>query len=295
MMRALKYAIDEAAASLWRGRQAGLLSTATIALALFVLGGFLLATANLERLGAEWSDSAELSVYLKDGITPAERGAIENAVTSNDAVSTHEYVSKADALVRFKQTFGDLAVAIDGLGDNPLPASIEVHLRPGPGAAAGVEGLANRLRQMPGAADVRYDRQWLNRVISAIGLIRGIGLVLGLVLTVAAALTVANVVRLALYARREELEIMQLVGAPQVYVRGPFVMEGVLQGGIGALAALGVLGLAFAALRDRYLVPLASAINLSSVHFLPLGLCVSLVVGGMAVGCVGGLVAAWNK
>jgi cell division transport system permease protein len=88
---------------------------------------------------------------------------------------------------------------------------------------------------------------------------------------------------------------MQLVGAPQVYVRGPFVMEGVLQGGVGALAALGVLGLAFAALRDRYLVPLASAINLSSVHFLPLGLCVSLVVGGMAVGCVGGLVAAWNK
>jgi cell division transport system permease protein len=295
MRRALKYALDEAAASLWRGRQAGLLSTATIALALFVLGGFLLATANLERLGAEWSDSAELSVYLKDGITPAERRAIEMVVTSNDTVSTHEYVSKADALIRFKQTFGDLAVAIDGLGDNPLPASIEVHLRPGPGATAGVDGLANRLRQMPGAADVRYDRQWLNRMISAIGLIRGIGLVLGLVLTVAAALTVANVVRLALYARREELEIMQLVGAPQVYVRGPFVMEGVLQGGIGALAALGVLGLAFFALRDRYLVPLASAINLSSVHFLPVGLCVSLVVGGMAVGCVGGLVAAWNK
>jgi cell division transport system permease protein len=294
-MRALKYALDEAAASLWRGRQAGLLSTATIALALFVLGGFLLATANLERLGAEWSDSAELSVYLKDGITPAERRAIETAVTSNDAVLTHEYVSKADALVRFKQTFGDLAGAIDGLGDNPLPASIEVHLRPGPGATAGVDGLANRLKQMPGAADVRYDRQWLNRIISAIGLIRGIGLVLGLVLTVAAALTVANVVRLALYARREELEIMQLVGAPQVYVRGPFVMEGVLQGGIGALAALGVLGLAFMALRDRYLVPLASAVNLSSVHFLPVGLCVSLVVGGMAVGCLGGLVAAWNN
>jgi cell division transport system permease protein len=294
-MRALRYALDEAAASLWRGRQAGLLSTATIALALFVLGGFLLATANLERLGAEWSDSAELSVYLTDGITPAERRAIEAVVTSSDAVSTHEYVSKADALVRFKQTFGDLAVAIDGLGDNPLPASIEVHLRSGPGAAASVDGLANKIRQMSGTADVRYDRQWLNRVISAIGLIRGIGLVLGLVLTVAAALTVANVVRLALYARRDELEIMQLVGAPQAYVRGPFVMEGVLQGGIGALAALAVLGLAFAALRGRYLVPLASAINLSSVQFLPVGLCVSLVVGGMAVGCIGGLVAAWNK
>ncbi len=87
---------------------------------------------------------------------------------------------------------------------------------------------------MPGVADVRYDRQWLNRLLTVIRLIRGIGLALGTLLAVAAALTVANVVRLALYARRDELDIMQLVGAPPVYVRGPFVMEGVLQGGVGA-------------------------------------------------------------
>ncbi len=294
-MRALRYAFDEALASLWRGRESGLLSTATIALALFVLGGFLLVTANLERLGAEWSSTAELSVYLKDEVSAEERRVIETAVASSDAVSAHEYVSKSEALARFKQTFGDLAAAIDGPGDNPLPASIDVHLRSGPGATAKVDDLARKLRQLPGAADVRYDRQWLNRLLTAISLVRGVGLVLGLVLTVAAALTVANVVRLALYARRDELDIMQLVGAPQAYVRGPFVMEGVLQGGVGALAALAGLAIAFVALRARYLVPLASAINLSTVQFLPPELCVLLVVGGMAVGCVGGLVAAWNR
>ena len=294
-MRALRYAFDEALASLWRGRESGLLSTATIALALFVLGGFLLVTANLERLGAEWSSTAELSVYLKDEVSAEERRVIETAVASSDAVSAHEYVSKSEALARFKQTFGDLAAAIDGPGDNPLPASIDVHLRSGPGATAKVDDLARKLRQLPGAADVRYDRQWLNRLLTAISLVRGVGLVLGLVLTVAAALTVANVVRLALYARRDELDIMQLVGAPQAYVRGPFVMEGVVQGGVGALAALAGLAIAFVALRARYLVPLASAINLSTVQFLPPELCVLLVVGGMAVGCVGGLVAAWNR
>jgi cell division transport system permease protein len=114
-------------------------------------------------------------------------------------------------------------------------------------------------------------------------------------LTIAAALTVANVVRLALYARRDELDIMQLVGAPQAYIRGPFVMEGVLQGGIGALVALVALGAVFLAFRGRYLVPLASALNLSSIRFLPAEVCVLLVVGGMAVGCLGGLVAAWNR
>lgn len=294
-MRALRYAIEEAALSLWRGRQAGLLSTATIALALFVLGGFLVVTANLQRLGAEWSDSAELSVYLKDEVTAEERRAVETALAPGGIVASHEYVSKSDALVRFRQTFGELASAVDGVGDNPLPASIDVRLRPGPGAGVAVDTLGTQLRQMPGVADVRYDRQWLNRVLSAISIIRGVGWVLGTVLTIAAALTVANVVRLALYARRDELEIMQLVGAPQAYIRGPFVMEGVLQGGLGALLALGALAVAFLSLRGRYLTPLASTMNMSSIHFLPLELCVVLVIGGMAVGCVGGLVAAWNR
>lgn len=294
-MRAWRYAFEEAFASLWRGRQAGLLSTLTIALALFVLGGFLAVTANLERLGAEWSNAAELSVYLKDDITADQRRALEALLAPSDLVAAHEYVSKPDALARFKQTFGDLAAAVDGVGSNPLPASLEVRLRPGPGVSSRVDELAGRVQQMAGVADVRYDRQWLTRVLSAINVIRGVGFVLGSVLTIAAALTVANVVRLALYARRDELDIMNLVGAPQAYVRGPFVMEGVLQGGIGALVALLALAAAFFALRARYLVPLASALNVSSIHFLPVELCLLLVAGGMAVGCLGGLVAAWDR
>jgi cell division transport system permease protein len=294
-MRALRYALEEAALSLWRGRQAGLLSTLTIALALFVLGAFLMVTANLDRLGSEWSRAAELSVYLKDEVTPPERRAIESALAPGDVVASHEYVSKSDALVRFKQTFADLAPALDSVGTNPLPASYEVRLKPGPGTGSGVDILAARLQQLPGVSDVRYDRQWLDRLLSAIRVVRGVGFLLGSVLTIAAALTVANVVRLALYARRDELDIMQLVGAPQAYIRGPFVMEGVLQGGAGALVALVVLGVAFLALRARYFVPLASALNMSSIQFLPVELCLLLVLGGMAVGCLGGLVAAWNR
>jgi cell division transport system permease protein len=295
MWRAISYAFDEAVRSLWRGRESGLLSTLTIALALFVLGGFLLVTANLQRLGAEWSSAAEMSVYLKDEITAEERRAIESLLAPSDLVASHEYVSKADALNRFKQTFTDLSSAVDTLGDNPLPASFEVRLRSTPSAQASVDELGARLRQTAGVADVRYDRQWLTRVLSAITIIRGVGVGLVTILTIAAALTVANVVRLALYARRDELEIMQLVGAPQAYIRGPFVMEGVLQGGIGAMLALAVLSAAFFALRGRYLVPLASAVNLSSIRFLPWELCLFVVVGGMAVGCLGGLVAAWNR
>jgi len=294
-MRALRYAFDEAVASLWRGRQSGMLSTATIAVALFVLGVFLLVTSNLERLGLEWSRTAELSVYLRDEATPEERSAVERLVAPGDLVAGHEYVSKAEALRRFRETFADLAVAAEALEGNPMPASYEVRLHADAGAQAPVDALAARLRRSPGVADVRYDREWLDRLLAAVSVIRGVGLALGAILTVAAALTVANVVRLALYARRDEIEIMQLVGAPQAYIRGPFVMEGVLQGGIGATVALALLAALFLAVRGRYLVPLAATVNLSSVGFLPLELCALLLFGGMAVGCIGGLVAASGR
>ena len=202
-MQALRYSFEEASRSLWRGRQSGILSTATIALALFVLGAFLLVTANLERLSNEWSSAAELSVYLRDDVSAEDRSAIEQLLQSGDVVASHEFVSKADALARFKQTFSELAGSMNGLADNPLPASFEVRLQPS--SADRVDVLAQRLRDTKGVADVRYDRQWLNRLLSAIGIVRTVGWVLGAVLTIAAALTVANVVRLALYARRDEL------------------------------------------------------------------------------------------
>jgi len=290
-MRALRYSFDEAVLSLWRGRQSGALSTATIAVALFVLGAFLIATSNLERLAREWNNSAEMSIYLSDAITPVQRTAIERTLNSaTTAIVGQRYLSKADAVARFKKTFAELSGTLDGLGENPLPASYEVQLRGG--ADAGVDLLLAEIRQLPGVADVRYDREWLQRLSKAIGVVRGVGLALGLLLTVAAALTVANVVRLGLHARRDELDIMQLVGAPQLYIRGPFVMEGTLQGGLGALVAVGVLGIVFLGLKGRYLVPLASAINLSSVSFLPLELVLLLVAGGMLVGCLGGIIAA---
>jgi cell division transport system permease protein len=292
-MRALRYAFDEAVASLWRGRGSGAFSTATIALALVVLGAFLIVTSNLERLGTEWSSSADMSVYLNDAVTPAERTAIEGVLETGDIILSRVYVSKADALTRFRSTFADLASSMEGLGDNPLPASYEVRLRTG--ADAAVDALVAKVRQLPGIADVRYDRQWLSRLMAAVGVIRGLGFALGILLALAAALTVANVVRLALHARRDEIDIMQLVGAPQMYIRGPFVMEGTLQGGLGAVVALVALGIGFLAVRARYLAPLAEMINLSSVRFLPWELCLWLVVGGMAVGCLGGALAAASR
>lgn len=290
--RALRYAFEEAVTSLLRSRSSSLLSTGTIAVALFVLGGFLVTTSNLRRLGEEWSRAAEMSIYLHDAATAADRAGVEVMLQPGGVVTGYEFVSKDEALVRFRQTFADLAPTMSTLESNPLPASYEVRLQSAAEAAAPVDTLAAKLRSSPGVTDVRYDRQWLDRLLSIVGMTRLIGLALGAVLVVAASLTVAAVVALALQSRRDELEIMQLVGAPQVYVRGPSVMEGLLQGGMGALASLVVLAAVFFALRGPYLTPLAEAVNLSSVRFLSPGVCLLLLAGGMGIGFVGGVLAS---
>lgn len=291
-MRLLRYAFDEATASLWRGRRSSLLSTATIAIALFVLGAFLVVTSNLQRLAEEWSGAAELSVYLVDDISGADRAAIERDLRADPGVASLEFVSKDAALQRFKETFPDLAQTLGTLDENPLPASLDVRLQSTAAAQARVDALVQRMRAAPGVSDVRYDKDWLDRLLRAVRMLRLIGFSLGGALIAAAALTIANVVRLALNARRDELDIMHLVGAPQSYVRGPFIMEGALHGGAGSLVALTFLAVAFFTARPRFLAPLAAALNLSSVRFLSPTMSLMLVAGGLVVGCLAGLVAS---
>jgi cell division transport system permease protein len=291
-MRALSYFFQEAFASLWRRRQSALLAVATIAAAMFVLGGFLLATANLERLLARWNESAEFSIYLKDNASAADRAAVDRVLSESGIAANREYVSKEDAIVRFKRDFPDLADASADLTSNPFPASIEVRVSASNDAAAVLNGLAAQVRAMPGVGDVRYDRRWIERLVTIVGLVRGIGLLLAAILIIGAALTVASVVRLALYSRRDEIEIMELVGAPVAYIRGPFVVEGILQGGTGALVALALLWAGYLGGQARYGPLAAGLLDSSMISFLPLQLCALLLFGGMVVGCVGGLVAA---
>ena len=295
-MRALKYFFDEATASLWRGYKTAIIAVATIASALFVLGGFLVVTSNMERLFARWQEAAEFSVYLRDEVTPLQQNAIESALRRSPLVHAIEMVSKDEALRRFKRNFGELAAAAGDLPENPLPASIEVRLQ-SKADPAEIAALASNTERLGGVADVRYDRRWIQRLMSAAALMRAGGFALAVVLIFAAALSVASVVRLALVARREEIHIMQLVGAPLAYIRGPFIVEGLLQGGVGAVIAIGVLWAMFAIVRARQLSSMpemAGAIDPSLITFLSIPTCMALLAGGMAVGCIGGLIAARN-
>lgn len=292
-MRALKYFITEAAASLWRGRRAALMAVLTIGAGLFVLGFFLIVNTNLQRLTARWGEAAEFAIYLHDDATSEQIQHVQRLVAESGLAAGQQHVTKEQAAARFREDFPDLAPAGAQLERNPFPASIDVRLRPDVrGAEEAVNALAGALGTQPGVADVRYDRRWLSRLNGVIRFIRTIGLVIVAMLAVAAALTVGNVVRLGAHARRDEIEIMQLVGAPLTYVRGPLVLEGILQGGAGALLAIAALAALFAVIRARYGALVAEAVGLGSLTFLPVELSIILLLGGMVLGCIGGLIVA---
>jgi len=292
-MRALKYFVNEATESLLRSWRAAMLAILTIAAGLFVLGFFLMVNSNLQRVVGRWSEAAEMSVFLKEDVTKEQLQALDAAVAQSGLAVDRKHMTKQDAVARFREDFPDLAGAADRLERNPFPASLEVRLAPGArDQAANVDALASRLTAMPGVADVRYDRRWLSRLGSAVRFLRTVGLVIVALLAIAAALTVANVVRLAAYARRDEIEIMQLVGAPFAFIRGPFIAEGILQGGVGALVAIVSLWVVFMLGKGWYGRMALEGLGLTSLAFLPLGAVVALLAGGMLLGCVGGLIVA---
>ena len=292
-MRALSYFIVEAAASLWRGRRAATLAVLTIGAGLFVLGFFLIVNTNLQRLTARWGEAAEFAVYLRDDVTAEQLQVIQDLIQNSGLAASQQQISKEQAAERFKREFPDLSATAGRLERNPFPASIDIRLRADVrDAEDAVDTLAQTLAGQAGVSDVRYDRRWLGRLNSVIRFVRVIGLVIVALLAIAAALTVANVVRLAAHARRDEIEIMQLVGAPFTYVRGPLVLEGVMQGGAGALVAIVLLAILFSVGRARYGSAVAEAVGLGSITFLPAELCAILLLGGMFLGCIGGLIVA---
>jgi cell division transport system permease protein len=291
-MRALEYALKQAWASLWRGRASTVFAIVAIALAMTVLGTLLLLTSNAEQLVSQWTSAAEFSVYLRDDATSEQRGTIESVIDESGVAAGRDYVSKPQALTRFRRDFADLAALTTGFDDNPFPASVEVRVRPEAERDGRAEALVKRVATLPGVADVRYDREWLARLGSGLDAVRGAGLALALLMAVAAALTVAAVVRLGLHARRDEIEIMKLVGSPMTFIRGPFVAEGLLQGGIGAVLALVLLWLGFVLATAWWGSQLTALLDGTSLRFLPLRMAALLVAGGMMVGAAGGFTAS---
>jgi cell division transport system permease protein len=289
VLRAFRYFVEEALTSLWRSRLITGLSIITIAVSLFVLGAFLSLASNLADVVARWSDKVQVTFYLEDQLPDAPRDGLQAALRADPAVESVVYISREEALRRFRALFREMRSLPEDLGENPFPAALEVTLRPARNSAVDAQRLVDAFQKAPGVEDVEYDLLWIQRLTTAVRLVRGAGAFLGAILVLAAVFTISNVMRLTMYARQDELDIMRLVGAAPAYVKGPFVLEGMIQGGLGGVLALGLLWGIFHAL-SRDLLATSDLLGRTAV-VLPPAMAALIVVGGTLVGLAGSLVS----
>ncbi|MCS6912115.1 MAG: permease-like cell division protein FtsX [Myxococcales bacterium] len=259
----------------------------TVALMLLLAGVVRLCALNLGRLIDTLGRNVQMTVYLSDGVSPQRAKQIADALRRLPGVQQVHSVDEREAYDRLRRALGDHGDLLDGVEEGLLPRSIEVTFRSGVSDVLRVHPLYTRLRATEGVEDVELMSDWVRRLLQAQQLVRTVGWTLGLLLGLSCIYLVGATIRLGIHARRDEIEVLKLVGATNLYIEAPFLLEGLVQGLLGAaLATLGLLGLyrlglpwAQGTLRDLLGdVPLG---------FLPAGEVVAAIAGAGLLGLVG--------
>lgn len=285
LLQALHYFVREAFFNLVRSWKISVVAILTSAVSLYVGGGFLLVNDNLSGLLDRWQQQTRVVVYMDPGASGSVKEAIRSRIEKPSWVTGVTEVDAEEAQRRFEELFPNLTDVVGGGGEGTLPPSFEVSYDPGASRAPTFERWLEELRKTAGVSLVDDDRDWLRQLETLIAVVRGVGLTLGSVLLAAAVFTVASLIRLTAYLYQDDIAIMRLVGATEFFIRGPFYMEGLIQGILGgALAMLG-LYLTFLAASHPASGSLASTL-LANDFLQPSQVAWMVGVGGLA-GAVG--------
>jgi cell division transport system permease protein len=263
------------------------LAMGVIALALFFMGFFFLITNNLRAAEELWRKQQKMVVYLGEKATEEERGTLEKLLASKGFVRKASFQSAEEAFRRFQSDFPSLGEVLDASKDNPFSPSYELELEPGHEEEA--KAFMAQIGKAAGVAEVQYDTIWLQKLNSFVFFLRWFGIALGVLLGAGAVIIVTNVVRIATLVHRDEIEILWLVGAPPQYIRGPFLLQGIILGlGGGLLSLLLLIGVyQFFVLRVKGQFQVLW--NFLTLSFLPPSTLLVLLACGILCGLLGSL------
>jgi cell division transport system permease protein len=285
------FLLGEALRDLRRAGRVAVSAILLISLSLAALGAFWLLSSNLGQAVDQFRERVKIIVYLKREPSTSESNALVERVRRMPGVAAVRYVGKIEALGTLKQVLGKDAAVADSLPQNPLPASLEITPTAEGATLDGARSLVTRLAALPETDEVGGGLDWMDRFAQGQRLLWLFGLAVGAMLAGAAILTVATATALVLHARRDEMEIMRLVGAPEHVVRLPLLMQGMMQGLIGAVLAIWVLIGCYAILGPRVEPLVTETLGIPRLTFLrPLNV-VSLMMAGTLLGGLGGWMA----
>lgn len=287
----LRYCFSEAWTSLTRRWRVAALSTLLLAAAVFVIAAVLSVSSALRDVTARMTAAAELSVYLAREADTAQRQHVARVVRADAAVASVDELDADQATARLVRDVPDLADVVGALPERPLGAVVEARLAAS-ATEAQVEALVAKVATLPGVEDVVYDREVLRRVLLTVNAVRRAVTGLAVLLALAAIAVVSAVLRLGYYARRDEIAVLGLLGAPPRAITGPFVAEGLVQASIGAVVALVGLRLASALVWRGPGAAWARAFDIPEAPFLTGYQTVTLVAAVIAAGALAGWIGS---
>jgi cell division transport system permease protein len=266
-----------------------LLTIGTITLALLIISLFMLFYVNMEGTLEQWSSKIAITVYYEKELAPQEISSLKNGIMALGGADSVTYTSKEEALKRFRGRLKGQETLLEGVGADILPASLEVTLKKKYRTTEAVSLFVAALKRVPGMGEIQYGEEWVRKFLSFFQFLRIIGLLVGGFLLLSVLFIVSNTIKLTILARKDELEILGLVGATPLFIKTPFLLEAMFQGAAGALLALIIL-------TAGYFAILSNAGNFLSFNpaetglvFLPPVYIAGIVAGGILLGFIGSL------
>lgn len=249
----------------------------------------MLVFVNMEGTVEQWSSKVVVTVYFDNEPQPQELALLKSRIATLPGTASTAYVSKAEAMNRFRDRLKGQESLLDGVSADTLPSSLEIFLTREYRSSEAVDMYAARLKKVPGVGEVQYGEEWVRKFLTFFRFIRILGLLIASFLLMAVLFIVSNTIRLTILARSDELEIQALVGATPLFIKAPFLIEGVLQGAAGAFLAVVLLTAGYFALLSNTANFLAFNPAEAGLVFLPNLHLAMLIIGGALLGFIGSL------
>lgn len=283
-LRWLAYFVSEAFQNIKANIVTSIVTITTIAVSLSICGLFIGIFINLNNTLISMGGQIQVIAYMKDGISVDAISNIKRDAAGMPEVESVEYISKEKAFSVFKEELKGQKGILEGLGANIFPASLEIKVKELLRTPQGIRGLISKLKATDGIEDVQYGQEWLNRFFAFIRFVEAFALIIGGFLLLATIFIVSNTIKLAVYARREEIEILGLMGATGIFVKAPFLIEGIVEGFVGANLAIGLLYAVREVLIMKTSMIFTSLVDLpvSTTYFI-----CGLIAGGIFLGILG--------
>lgn len=268
-----------------------IIAVTTIAIALSIFGFFFLFLINFHSIIDSWEERVNIVLYLKEQSSKEDLKTIKNYLASKKEVDSISYISKERALEEFKTRIGDKKTILEGLETNPLPSSFVVKLKKDYRESIFIKDFVRDVRMLQAVEDIEYGRDWVEKFEIFTHIIQMITLVVGGLLGLASILIIYNTIKLTVYSRKEEIEIMKLVGATHRFIKGPFIIEGMIQGTIAALLSLLTLWILYKTFIVQITAPMGNLLGLKQILFFNIYLALIFIFISLILGTIGSSLA----